>query len=143
MPRWWPGFARPGADRNRLPAGLALLSPTPAEAAGSVHLSKIWYDSPGSDTRTQAGLNAEWVQITNTTGTAVNLRSRTLTDASSHRYTFPAFTLKPGKTVTIRSGRGTNTTTNPYQQRSAYVWNNDRDTATLRRANGTVHDTCS
>ncbi|MER5465733.1 hypothetical protein ABT010_34680 [Streptomyces sp. NPDC002668] len=29
------------------------------------------------------------------------------------------------------------------RQRGAYVWNNDKDTATLRRSTNAVHDTCS
>ncbi|MEU3906472.1 lamin tail domain-containing protein [Streptomyces goshikiensis] len=88
---------------HRLAAGAAitaatvLLLPGQAHAAGALRISKIWYDSPGSDTGTNASLNGEWVQITNSTGTAVSLRGWTLTDASRHTYTFPAFTLKPGK----------------------------------------------
>ncbi|MFE3866137.1 lamin tail domain-containing protein [Streptomyces goshikiensis] len=137
------------ARTRRLAAGAAitaatvLLLPGQAHAAGALRISKIWYDSPGSDTGTNASLNGEWVQITNSTGTAVSLKGWTLTDASRHAYTFPAFTLKPGKTVTVKTGRGTNTTTTLYQQRGAYVWNNDKDTATLRRASGTLHHTCA
>lgn len=123
-------------------AGLLLL-PSPAQAAGSVHLYKIYYDSPGSDRGGNTSLNAEYVQIRNTTGAAVNLRGWTLTDASNHKYTFGNFTLGKGKTVTVRTGRGTNTAYNVYQGRGWYVWNNDRDTATLRKSNGTRIDTCS
>ncbi|MFI8516781.1 lamin tail domain-containing protein [Streptomyces sp. NPDC085481] len=123
-------------------AGLLLL-PSPAQAAGSVHLYKIYYDSPGTDTRSSASLNAEYVQIRNTTGAAVNLRGWTLTDAANHKYTFGNYTLGKGKTVTVRTGRGTNTAANLYQGRGAYVWNNDKDTATLRKSNGTRIDTCS
>ncbi|MCS0634822.1 lamin tail domain-containing protein [Streptomyces sp. LP05-1] len=123
-------------------AGLALL-PTPAQAAGSVHLYKIYYDSPGTDRGGNTSLNGEWVQIRNTTGAAVSLRGWTLTDASSHRYTFGAYTLGKGKTVTIRTGKGTDTAANRYQGRAAYVWNNDKDTATLRKANGARVDVCS
>ncbi|MBP2581821.1 P pilus assembly chaperone PapD [Streptomyces sp. PvR006] len=120
-----------------------LLLPTQAQAAGSVHLYKIYYDSPGTDRRSNASLNAEYVQIRNTTGAAVNLRGWTLTDASNHKYTFGNFTLGKGKIVTVRTGRGTNSAANVYQNRGAYVWNNDRDTATLKKSNGTRIDTCS
>ncbi|MFH8836212.1 lamin tail domain-containing protein [Streptomyces sp. NPDC017868] len=120
-----------------------LLLPSQAQAAGSVHLYKIYYDSPGTDNRSNSSLNAEYVQIRNTTGAAVNLRGWTLTDASSHKYTFGSYTLGAGKIVTVRTGRGTNTAANVYQNRAAYVWNNDRDTATLRKSNGTSVDTCS
>ncbi|MGW1249662.1 lamin tail domain-containing protein [Streptomyces sp. NPDC002535] len=120
-----------------------LLLPTQAQAAGSVHLYKIYYDSPGTDRRSNSSLNAEYVQIRNTTGAAVNLRGWTLTDASNHKYTFGNFTLGKGKIVTVRTGRGTNSAANVYQNRGAYVWNNDRDTATLKKSNGTRIDTCS
>jgi hypothetical protein len=66
-----------------------------------------------------------------------------LADASRHVYTFGAFTLQSGKTVLVRTGKGTNTAANLYQQRAAYVWNNDKDTATLRRSTGTVQDVCA
>ncbi|MFJ9430112.1 lamin tail domain-containing protein [Streptomyces sp. NPDC101490] len=120
-----------------------LLLPTQAQAAGSVHLYKIYYDSPGTDNRSKASLNAEYVQIRNTTSAAVSLRGWTLTDASNHKYTFGNFVLGKGKTVTVRTGRGTNTAANVHQNRGAYVWNNDRDTATLRKSNGARIDVCS
>jgi hypothetical protein len=123
-------------------AGLALL-PTQAQAAGSVHLAKIWYDSPGSDTRSNTSLNGEWVQINNSTTKAASLKGWTLTDASKHVYKFGTFTLKAHATVTVRTGKGRNTAANVYQQRAAYVWNNDKDTATLRTSTGAVRDTCA
>ncbi|MFF3018208.1 lamin tail domain-containing protein [Streptomyces sp. NPDC057939] len=124
-------------------AATALLLPGQADAAATLRVAKIWYDSPGSDTGTNTSLNGEWVQITNGTRAAVPLKGWTLTDGSRHTYTFPTFTLGAGKTVTIKTGKGTNTTTTLHQQRAAYVWNNDKDTATLRRANNTTHHTCS
>jgi hypothetical protein len=45
--------------------------------------------------------------------------------------------------VKVRTGKGTETATNLYQGRSWYVWNNDKDTAWLRNAEGTLIDTCS
>ncbi|PRH77138.1 hypothetical protein C6N75_21880 [Streptomyces solincola] len=125
-------------------AAMGIVSmPTPAQAAGSVHLAKIYYDSPGTDSRSNASLNAEYVQVRNTTNAAVNLRGWTVTDAADHKYTFGSYSLGRGKTVTIRTGQGSNTSANLYQQRRAYVWNNDRDTATLKKANGTRVDSCS
>jgi hypothetical protein len=124
-------------------AATLFMFPGQAQAAGSVHLTKIWYDSPGSDNRTTASLNGEWVQIKNTTTKSVSLKGWTLTDASKHVYTFGTFTLKAGKTVTVKTGKGTNTTTTVFQKSGAYIWNNDKDTATLRRATKAVHDTCA
>lgn len=108
-----------------------------------MHLYKIYYDSPGSDTRSNTSLNAEWVQLKNSSTTTVNLKGWTLTDASNHRYTFPALTLKAGAIVAVHTGKGTTTAAHLYQGRAAYVWNNDKDTATLRRSTGGVQSTCS
>ncbi|MEU6119788.1 lamin tail domain-containing protein [Streptomyces sp. NPDC047117] len=123
-------------------AGILAL-PAQAQAAGSVHLYKIYYDSPGKDTRSNSSLNAEYVQIRNTTGRSVSLKGWTLVDASRHKYTFGTYTLGSGKTVTVRTGKGSNTQATRYQGRAAYVWNNDKDTATLRTSAGRTQDTCS
>jgi len=124
-------------------AALVAVLPAQAHAAGSVRITKIYYDSPGTDLRSNASLNAEYVQIRNGTTKAVSLKGWTLTDASRHKFTFGTFTLGAGKTVTVHTGKGRNTATHVYQQRAAYVWNNDRDTATLRRANTAVQHACS
>jgi hypothetical protein len=120
-------------------AGVALLPAQAQAASGSVHLYKIYYDSPGTDRGSNAGLDAE----RNTTSASVTLKGWTLTDASRHTYTFGTYTLGKGKTVTVRTGKGTNTAANRYQGRSAYVWNNDKDTATLKKSGGAKADTCS
>ncbi|AJZ83773.2 lamin tail domain-containing protein [Streptomyces antimycoticus] len=123
---------------------LALLYPaTPAGAAGSVHLSKIYYDSPGTDNRSTSSLNGEYVQIKNSTSRGVSLKGWVLVDASNHKYTFPSYTLGAGKTVTVRTGIGSDTSATKYQDRRAYVWNNDADKATLRKTGGSTVDTCS
>ncbi|MFF3558483.1 lamin tail domain-containing protein [Streptomyces sp. NPDC002574] len=123
-------------------ATLTLAAPA-AEAASSVHLAKIYYDSPGVDRGSDASLNAEWVTITNSTSRAVSLKGWTLTDASNHKYTFGTYSLGAGKTVKVHTGPGRDTTGNRYQNRGWYVWNNDKDTATLRKAGGAKADTCS
>jgi hypothetical protein len=115
----------------------------PAQAAGSVHISEIYYNSPGSDTGSNTSLNYEWVQVTNSTSKAVSLTGWTITDASRHVYKFTSYSLGAGKSVRVHTGKGTNTAANRYQGRSAYVWNNDRDTATLRRSTGSWVDGCS
>jgi hypothetical protein len=124
-------------------AATASLTIVPAQAAGSVHLTAIYYNSPGTDTRSNTSLNAERVVITNTTSAAVALTGWTLVDASNHRYTFGSFALGKGKSVTLHTGHGTNTATNRYWNSGNYIWNNDKDKATLKRANGAVQDTCS
>ncbi|MET8612074.1 MULTISPECIES: lamin tail domain-containing protein [Streptomyces] len=135
--------------RAALPAlaGAALLAgtllSTPAEAAGGVRIHHVWFDSPGSDNRSNTSLNAEWVQIKNTGGSAVSLKGWVLKDASNHKYVFPNVKIGAGKYMKIHTGGGKDTTTDKYQGRRAYVWNNDKDTATLTRASGAKVSSCS
>ena len=124
-------------------AATVSLLPSQAEAAGSVHLYKIYYDSPGSDTGANSSLTAEYVQVRNTTSGNVSLTGWTLRDAAGHTYTFGTYTLGAGKTVTVRTGKGTNTSANRYWGRTWYVWNNTSDTATLKKSTGTTVDTCA
>jgi hypothetical protein len=123
-------------------AGLLML-PTQAQAAtGSVHIEKIYYDSPGSDGGSNSSLNDEWVRIHNSRSAGVNLKGWTIRDIAGHTYTFGSYTLAAGRTVTVHTGSGDNTARHRYWDRSWYVWNNDTDRATLRRGNGTVADRC-
>ena len=97
-----------------------------------------------SDTGTNKSLNAEYVQIKNTGTTSRSLKGWTLRDESRHVYTFGSFTLGAGKTVTVRTGTGTNTSATRYWNKAWYVWNNSGgDSATLRNAGGAGVDTCS
>jgi hypothetical protein len=128
-----------------LPA--ALLAPvlvaTPASAASAVMIGKTQYDSPGSDNRSAASLNAEYVTLKNVTRTAKALRGWTLRDAQNHVYTLPAFTLGAGKSVIIHTGKGTNSAAHLYWKQTNYVWNNGGDKATLKTPAGAVADSCA
>ena len=135
--------------RAALPAlaGAALLTGTllntPAQAAGGVKIYHVWFDSPGSDNRSNTSLNGEWVQIKNTGGSAVPLKGWVLKDASNHRYVFPNIKIGAGKYLKIHTGSGKATTSDRYQGRRAYVWNNDKDTATLTKASGAKAWSCA
>ncbi|MFI7453844.1 lamin tail domain-containing protein [Nonomuraea sp. NPDC049714] len=136
-----------------LAAGVVVAVSPPAHAAApAVQITKIDYDSPGSpDSGQNNSLNGEYVQLKNMTKKAVSLRGWTMRDKTSrsdHVYTFGAFTLKAGKTVTLRTGRGKNTSTVRYWGRSgggtfAYIWNQSSDTAYLRNVAGKLVDSCS
>ncbi|AZS84787.1 lamin tail domain-containing protein [Streptomyces griseoviridis] len=135
--------------RAALPAlaGAAVLTGTllssPAEAAGGVVIHHVWFDSPGPDDRSNKSLNAEWVQIKNTSRSAITLKGWVLKDASNHRYTFKNIKIGAGKTLKVRTGKGSDTASNTFQNRAAYVWNNTSDTATLLKASGGKADSCS
>ena len=126
-------------------AGLLLAPALPAEAAPPVKIYLTHFDSYGSkkDDYTNASLNDEYVVLRNTTSTARSLTGWTVRDRTGFTYKFPAFTLRAGATVTIRTGKGTASTTNRYYNRTSYVWNNTGDTAYLRNASGTLQHSCA
>ncbi|MGW5657528.1 lamin tail domain-containing protein [Streptomyces humi] len=95
-------------------------------------ISDVQYDSPGRDDRTNWSLNKEWVEVTNTSGRAVNLDGWTLSDEAGHTYTFDRFRLDGHSTVRVHTGVGRDRSSDVYQDRRTYVWDNDADTATLR-----------
>ncbi|MGW1675052.1 lamin tail domain-containing protein [Streptomyces sp. NPDC002324] len=103
-------------------------------------VSAVQYDSPGRDDRSNRSLNKEWAELTNTTRQSVNLDDWTLEDESGHTYTFEHYRLASRATVRIHTGEGHDTRTDLYQDRRASVWNNDRDTATLRNDHGRFVD---
>jgi hypothetical protein len=118
---------------------------TSADAARVVQFARIQYDSPGPDNGSNASLNREYVQVRNGTTRTVNLYRWYVRSArTGDVYRFGSnFYLRPGSTVTIRTGRGTNTPTTRYWGRTRYVWNNTRDTAYLRNSSGTLMYSCS
>lgn len=103
-----------------------------------VVLGAIHYDSPGRDNRSNVSLNAEWVTVVNTGRGAVNLSGWTLSDESHHTYRFTRLWLAGRSAVRVHTGVGRDTAANVYQDRRAYVWNNDHDTATLRDSHGRI-----
>jgi Lamin Tail Domain len=119
----------------------------PAEAATAVvQFSKIQFNSPGTDSRSNASLVSEYIRITNKSKTSLNLIKWTIKDAAGHTFTFPSHSIGAGKTVYIHTGRGTNgrpDSAHLYWNSGNYIWNNDKDKATLRSASGRIYDTCA
>lgn len=115
---------------------------TPAEAAPAIKVSKIYFDSPGTDSRTNASLNAEYVVLRNVSTTTRDITGWTVRDDTGYTYTLGTTRLAPNATVTVHSGKGTNSAAHRYWQRTNYVWNNTYDTAVLRTRTGTVIHRC-
>ncbi len=131
-----------------LAAGAVLAGAAPAQAATpAVLISKVYYNSPGSDTRSNSSLNAEWVRLTNKKSYTINLKNWTLRDRSGHVYRFTTnHYLLSGHNVYVHTGRGTNGKPaygDRYWASGNYVWNNTGDTAYLRNGSGSLIDTCS
>ena len=125
------------------PAPAPKPKPAPIPAVGSVQFTRIQYNSPGTDTGSNTSLNNEWFRLTNKTRSTINLKGWTVRDVAKHVYTFSStVNLAAGKTITVHTGKGTNTSANRYWGRKGYVWNNGGDTAILRTSAGKTIDSC-
>jgi hypothetical protein len=131
-----------------LVAASSLLVAAPAQAApATVYIYKVYFDSPGSDRGSNSSLNAEYVVIKNGDNVAHAISGWTVRDKAGHIYKFGNLWLGAGKQAIIHTGKGTSYTTSAgthlYWGREWYVWNNTGDKAILRRADGSLKDTCS
>jgi hypothetical protein len=71
----------------------------------------------------------------------------TVRDAAGNVYKFGTLRLGAGKQAMIHTGDGTrystSASTHLYWGREWYVWNNNGDKVILRRADGSLKDTCT
>jgi hypothetical protein len=123
-------------------APVASAAPAVSAAKSAVIITGIFYNSPGSDRGGNSSLNAEWVQLHNTSRRAVTMTGWTLRDTSHHVFTFKTYRLKARGFVKIHTGSGRPTQANRYWDRSWYIWNNTGDKATLRNSAGTYRASC-
>lgn len=88
------------------------------------------YDAYGDDT---TNVNGEWVSIQNLSATkSINLAGWWVRDSSLAQYTFPSGTVVgPKARVTVKVGKGTNSTISKYWGRSTPVFDNGGDGAYL------------
>jgi hypothetical protein len=126
---------------------VAFTVPSPAQAAApAIQITKVQYNSPGTDNRSNTSRNAEYVRLTNTTRSTINLKNWTLRDKANHVYKFAAdYKLGAGKRVYIHTGNGTNgkpDAQHRYWNSGNYIWNNTGDTAYVRNTAGKTIDTC-
>lgn len=114
----------------------------PGNALGAVRITKVFYDSPGSDSGTQQSLNAEYIKLTNNGNHSVTMTGWTIRDTSHHVYTLDSFHLGEGRSVILHTGHGNDGHRHKYWDMGNYVWNNDGDTATVKKDNGHKIDSC-
>ena len=100
---------------------------TPPGAGATAVTMKIAKVSP---------LAAEYATVKNTGTVAVSLKGWKLADKAGHVLKLPSFTLKPGATVKIYTGKGTSTATKLYLAKQLDVWGGKHDTAKLFNAKG-------
>jgi Lamin Tail Domain len=123
---------------------VALLLAIAGPASAAIRLQRIRYDAPGKDTRTNAHLNKEFVVLINTGDSARNLGGWTVRDLAGRIYDIPqGFRLRPDRVVRIHTGKGSNDSDDLYWRSGNYIWNNDKDRATLRNSSGTLIDRCA
>jgi hypothetical protein len=139
--------------RRAIPAALAVAlvaltwtaspaaNPPIAAAAGCIRFSATNFDAPGDDNQS-ANLNGEWVRIKNVCATKKAIGGWTIHDYNKiHSYRFSSgLYIGPGKTITLYSGRGTNTSAKRFWGRTyGAVWNNSPpEYAYLRNGSGTL-----
>jgi hypothetical protein len=107
----------------------------------------VYFDSPGSDRGSNSSLNAEYVVIKNGDNVSHSISGWTVRDKAGHVYKFGSLSLGAGKQAIIHTGDGSSHTTSTsrhlYWGREWYVWNNTGDKVILRRADGSLKDTCT
>lgn len=100
-------------------------------STNSVYISALYVGASGEKP------NQEYVKITNSGKTSVNLKGWKIKDkGAKHTYTFSSYTLKSKASVTLRSGKGKNSGSTLYWNKYSFIWNNDGDTAYLYNAQG-------
>lgn len=114
---------------------------TPDSNGDSISIVQIHADATGNDNN---NLNDEYVVLKNTGQDAVDLSEWTVSDESSHSYTFSSGqSLAGGESLTLHTGAGSNSNTDVYWGATGAVWNNGGDTVTVRTAEGNITTTKS
>jgi len=101
---------------------------TPRPPCVVVDPSCCQVDAPNDD---HDNLTEEYVCFRNTGDSAANMTGWHVRDEDQKTYTFPTFSLAPQALVRLRTGSGTDTTTDLYWGQGRAVWNNTRDTIYL------------
>ncbi len=96
-------------------------------------VSAVHADASGND---HENLGDEYVTFRNTGAAAIDMTGWQIRDDTGHTYTVPSFTLGPGDSVTLYTGRGTDTATKLYWNRDRAAWNNGGDRIVVTNSNG-------
>ena len=97
----------------------------------SVSISDLYVGNPGEKP------NKEYVTITNTGKSALNMKGWKITNEGKKRtYVFPSYTLKSKSSVPVYTGKRRNTANSLFWGTNHEVWNDNGDTAYLYDARG-------
>ncbi len=94
--------------------------------------AKIHYNAAGDDT---TNLNDEYIVFKNRCGNDIDLDGWLVKDQQMNNHTFSCVLLS-GRTLTLRSGKGTDSNSEVFWNSDVPIWNNDGDTLYLRDAEG-------
>jgi hypothetical protein len=123
-------------------AGSTFIDLTAIRCAPTVRIDFVRYNPAGRDTGSNWHLNREIVRISNVGSHERSLAGWRLRDSDGHVYRFPTTRLQPGGSVTVHTGRGSNSAGHRYWGQTRYRWDNDGDRAVLRNRAGALVDAC-
>lgn len=127
-----------------LAAPMTIAPAADAATVKPLDIVSVYYDPPGTDKSTNSGYTKEYIVLKNTGRTTLTLTGYTVRDNGPQKFTFPkGFTLGAGKSVTIRSGKGKNSSSTLYWNKSSYIWNNTGDTARTYNSTGKLLESCT
>lgn len=136
-------LAAVGASIAVLATNVVALQPATAATAPLV-LGRWVADPAGADKPNNTYRNRETIAIRNTTAKPLKVAGYRVRDKQKHTFVFPrGYILGARKTVTLHSGKGTNTAGHVYWKQGQYVWNNTGDSAYLQTSSGKTLDTCT
>lgn len=133
---------------------LQTIGPSSAAAGGDLTIRRIRFNPPGADDGSRRSLNHEYILIRNDSDSAVRIKGWKIHDAHRDNVYVVQHNvrLRPGERLYLYTGRGTDLTRDEihggptthfwHWDKDDYVWDNDGDTATLRRRDGSVADRC-
>jgi hypothetical protein len=105
-----------------------VLSSSIVWAASSVKITKFQYNASGTDTHSNTSVNKEYIVLKNISSKTLNMTGWLIKDKQSHKWYFPSLNLGKGKSVTVHTGKGTNTSSHLYMKYGYHIWNNTGDT---------------
>lgn len=95
----------------------------------------LQYNAPGPE---YDNLDDEYVEFENAGNAPLDLDGRVVWEGDDSEYEFQDVTLGPGETIRLRTGIGSDTSSDLYWGLESPVWNNDGDTLEVRDETGAV-----
>lgn len=112
----------------------ATSTPTGNGDRETLNVALIHEDAEGNDHENE---NNEYVSFENTGDAPIDLSGWVVRDEAGHTYRFPdGFTLEAGDTVTLYTGRGSNSDSSLYWGSDSAIWNNGGDTIFVENSDG-------